>query len=317
MEADWKAIRSTWPWRTASAQLKIPSVCQGRDTKDSSAHGGNSLTFLEWLVNWFTQAESHYSLPESKILHTNISLCFRGALFHKKVTLEKEYIPYETTTSRQHLKVWNNDVSMKLLRSNQNGKDQSGANQPSVDWGGGVTGGQKDEWAWLVGWEPPGLSMLGEKPGHSAERESRKEGQEMRTRSNPERQNCVKKIYPPPALLQERNPHPSSCSRGQVRQGYVAVCPSSSDMPPAFTTQHFKAAHLGTVRDGVGIMLAQQAKSHAPSLQQRSWSDLWPLGLPHILLPFPFFHLTVSCLFNLYSPSAPCKDCTINFMDMY
>lgn len=225
MEADWKAIRSTWPWRTASAQLKIPSVCQGRDTKDSSAHGGNSLTFLEWLVNWFIQAESHYSLPESKTLHTNISLCFRGALFHKKVTLEKEYIPYETTTSRQHLKVWNNDVSMKLLRSNQNGKDQSGANQPSVDWGGGVTGGQKDEWAWLVGWEPPGLSMLGEKPGHSAERESRKEGQEMRTRSNPERQNCVKKIYPPPALLQERNPHPSSCSRGQVRQGYVAVCP--------------------------------------------------------------------------------------------
>lgn len=215
------------------------------------------------------------------------------------------------------LKVWNNDVSMKLLRSNQNGKDQSGANQPSVDWGGGVTGGQKDEWAWLVGWEPPGLSMLGEKPGHSAERESRKEGQEMRTRSNPERQNCVKKIYPPPALLQERNPHPSSCSGGQVRQGYVAVCPFSSDMPPAFTTQHFKAAHLGTVRDGVGIMLAQQAKSHAPSLQQRSWSDLWPLGLPHILLPFPFFHLTVSCLFNLYSPSAPCNDCTINFMDMY
>lgn len=68
MEADWEAIRSTWPWRTASAQLKIPSVCQGRDTKGKSAHAGNSLTFLEWLVNWFIQAESHCFLPETTYL---------------------------------------------------------------------------------------------------------------------------------------------------------------------------------------------------------------------------------------------------------
>ena len=37
MEADWKAIRSTWPCKTASAQLKIPPVCQGGDSEGKSA----------------------------------------------------------------------------------------------------------------------------------------------------------------------------------------------------------------------------------------------------------------------------------------
>ncbi len=110
MEADGEAIRSTWPWRTASAQLKIPSVCQGGDTKGNSAHGGNSLAFLERLVNWFIQVKSHCVILETtyltdKQVNTNIF-----SLEARRWWSSFLDICVNPTKNRECFKVWNNDV---------------------------------------------------------------------------------------------------------------------------------------------------------------------------------------------------------------
>lgn len=108
-----------------------------------------------------------------------------------------------------------------------------------ISWGGGVTGGQKDEWVWLVGSEPLGLSVLQEKPGHStesrregeAERKDRKWGlkvtQRGRAMFKKKKQKNQKPIFItfrqdwPSSKRKTFTNSPGKSSTGQVHQGYM------------------------------------------------------------------------------------------------
>lgn len=105
-----------------------------------------------------------------------------------------------------------------------------------ISWGGGVTGGQKDEWVWLVGSEPLGLSVLQEKPGHStesrregeAERKDRKWGLKVTQRGKAMLKKKPTNLYLSPlgktGPLPREKPStnsPGKSSTGQVHQGYM------------------------------------------------------------------------------------------------
>lgn len=190
-----------------------------------------------------------------------------------------------------------------------------------ISWGGGVTGGQKDEWVWLVGSEPLGLSVLQEKPGHStesrregeAERKDRKWGLKVTQRGKAMFKKNPTNLYLSP--LGKTGPLPreklSRILLGKAAQDrYTKVIwPGLSNywsmarprffhvmLPASITSSYFKTTHSGAARTSFFPFLKKKWASCCLStnkkntfLQDRIYSDLWPPGFLHNTSISPFF----------------------------
>ncbi len=204
----------------------------------------------------------------------------------------------------------------QLLRSNHNIADQSNSLDQTNS---SRLRGRSDRW-------PKGWMGLAARPLHAGrktrplrrqrERERRKKDRKWGLRVTQRDRTAFKKMQNLPLAHFRRETH-SNCGGESAKSRYTKViwteckediCHSlcvkllSAHMLPALITKRtFKPLmqEASKPKAQVGTMLAQQAESHVLSLQHWTWSGLWPLGLPHIILPFPLFLLLYAVFFNL------------------